>query len=51
MVVSPDGEQIAHVIERAPSGISPEELGQRAAASLRDRGALELLTPLATDSV
>ena len=43
MVVSPDGEQIAHVIERAPLDIAPEELGQRAAASLKARGALELL--------
>jgi|HubBroStandDraft_6_1064221.scaffolds.fasta_scaffold97953_2 hydroxymethylbilane synthase len=51
MVVSPDGDQIAHVIERAPHDIGPEELGQRAAAALKARGALELLTQLATDSV
>lgn len=43
MVVSPDGEQIAHVIEKAQQGIAPEELGQRAAESLKARGALELL--------
>ena len=49
MVVSPDGDQIADVIERAPQGIAAEELGQRAAEALKARGALELLTPLATD--
>ena len=43
MVVSPDGDQIAHVIERAPQGASAEELGQRAADALKARGALELL--------
>ena len=43
MVVSPDGEQVAHVIERAPQGIAAEELGQRAAEALKGRGALELL--------
>jgi hydroxymethylbilane synthase len=43
MVVSPDGEQIAHVIEKAPHGIAPEELGHRAAEALKARGALELL--------
>jgi len=43
MAVSPDGEQVAHVIEKAACGISPEELGQRATDSLKARGALELL--------
>ncbi|HEX4155101.1 MAG TPA: hydroxymethylbilane synthase [Acidobacteriaceae bacterium] len=43
MVVSPDGEQVAHVIEKAPPGIPPEELGHRAAEALKARGALELL--------
>lgn len=43
MVVSPDGEQVAQVIERAQQGASPEELGQRAADALKARGALELL--------
>ena len=43
MVVSPDGDQIAHVIEHAPQGITPEEFGQRAAEALRARGAMELL--------
>jgi hydroxymethylbilane synthase len=51
MIVSPDGEQIAQVIEQAGKGIDPEELGQRAAEALRARGALELLTQLATDPV
>jgi hydroxymethylbilane synthase len=44
MVVSPDGDQVAHMIERAPIDIAPEELGQRAAEALRARGAMELLT-------
>lgn len=48
MVVSPDGEQVAHVIEKAPQGIPAEDLGQRAAEALKSRGALELL---AQDSV
>ena len=43
MVVSPDGDQIAHVIERAPLDIAPEELGQRVAEALRARGATDLL--------
>ena len=43
MVVSPDGDQIAHIIERAPHDIAPEDLGQRAAEALRARGAMELL--------
>jgi hydroxymethylbilane synthase len=51
MVVSPDGDQIAHVVERAPLDVAPEELGQRAAESLKVRGALELLAPLTADSV
>jgi hydroxymethylbilane synthase len=51
MVVSPDGEQIAQVIERAPQGITPEDIGERAAEALKGRGALELLTQLTADSV
>lgn len=43
MVVSPDGEQIVYVRERAPQAISPEELGHRAAEALKQRGALDLL--------
>jgi hydroxymethylbilane synthase len=46
MVVSPDGEQIAHVIEKSPQGIAAGELGYRAAESLKARGALELLNDL-----
>ncbi len=44
MAVSPDGEQIAHVIERASLDIADEALGGRAAESLRARGAMELLS-------
>lgn len=51
MVVSADGEQIVQVLERAPQGITPEDLGSRAAEALKSRGALELLTQLTTDSV
>jgi hydroxymethylbilane synthase len=43
MVAAPDGEAIAHYIEKAPRGISPTELGQLAAAGLTARGARELL--------
>ncbi len=51
MVVSPDGEQVAQVLDRAPQGIGPEELGERAAEALNQRGALELLAQLASESV
>jgi hypothetical protein len=51
MAVSPDGDQIAHVIERASLETAPEELGHRAAEALKARGALDLLTQLATDSI
>ena len=44
MVVSPDGEQVAHVIHCAPSGISAGELGAAAAETLTARGALQLLS-------
>jgi hydroxymethylbilane synthase len=43
MVVSPDGEQVAHVLHRAPVGTSACELGAAAAAALTDHGALEML--------
>ena len=33
-VAAPDGEQVAHIIERAPVGITAEAFGQRAAAAL-----------------
>ncbi len=42
-VAALDGEEVAHIIERAPIGISAGELGQRAAAALEARGALALL--------
>ncbi len=43
MVAAPDGEAIAHYIEKASRGISPTELGQLAANGLTARGARELL--------
>lgn len=42
-VASSDGDEVAHVLERAPLGISALELGQRAAEGLKARGALQLL--------
>jgi hydroxymethylbilane synthase len=44
MVVSPDGEQVVHVVEKAPQGIPSTELGDRAARALKERGAEELLS-------
>jgi hydroxymethylbilane synthase len=43
MVVSADGDQVAHVVHRAPLGSSPDEIGNAAADQLQARGALELL--------
>jgi len=43
MVVSPDGEQIAQVIQRAPIGTAATNLGQSVAEALKAKGALELL--------
>jgi len=43
MVVSADGDQVAHVLHKAPQGISAAELGQIVAEELKARGALELL--------
>jgi hydroxymethylbilane synthase len=43
MVVSPDGEQVAQVLERSSQGISAQELGCRVAEALKARGAMELL--------
>jgi hydroxymethylbilane synthase len=43
MVVSPDGDQVVQVLEQAPHGIAAQELGERAAAALKSRGAMELL--------
>jgi hydroxymethylbilane synthase len=43
MVVSPDGDQVAQVLERSPRGISAQELGHRAAEALKAHGAMEML--------
>ncbi len=43
MVVSPDGEAVAQVLQKAPLGTPASELGAVVAAELTDRGALELL--------
>lgn len=43
MVVSPDGEQVAHVVHKASLGTSACELGSAVASELKARGALELL--------
>ncbi len=43
MVVSPDGEAVAHVLHKAPVGTPATELGATVAAELTARGALELL--------
>jgi hydroxymethylbilane synthase len=43
MVVSPDGEAVAHVLEKAPLNTPAFELGAAAAAELTARGALDLL--------
>lgn len=50
MAVSPDGEQVAQVLDHSPQGINPEELGQRAAEALKQRGALDFLTQLSPDA-
>jgi hydroxymethylbilane synthase len=44
MVVSPDGEQVAHVIEKAPQATPHDVLGASVAEALIARGALELLS-------
>jgi hydroxymethylbilane synthase len=43
MVVSPDGDQVAHVVQRAPVITAATDLGQSVAEALIARGALELL--------
>ena len=43
MVVSPDGEGVAHVVVKAPQATPPSELGQQTADLLKARGAMELL--------
>jgi hydroxymethylbilane synthase len=44
MIVSPDGEQVAHVLHKAPLSAPADVFGQQVAADLTARGALELLT-------
>jgi len=43
MVVSPDGEQLAHVVHKTPYITPPQSLGIAVAEALKARGALELL--------
>jgi len=43
MVVSPDGDRAAHVLQQAAFGTAAEELGQSVAKALVVRGALEML--------
>jgi len=44
MIVSPDGDQIAQVLQTAPVGTAATDLGQSVAETLKSRGALELLS-------
>ena len=46
-VVSPDGEQVAHIVKKAPVGTAATDLGQSAAEALIARGALDLLKQIA----
>jgi hydroxymethylbilane synthase len=43
MVASPDGEEVAHVIQRPPIGTAAIDLGHSVAEALKARGALQLL--------
>jgi hydroxymethylbilane synthase len=43
MVASPDGEEAAHILEKAPLNTPAIDLGQRAAQALTALGALDLL--------
>jgi len=45
MVVAEDGDQVAHVIQRAPMVTAAEDFGSSVAEALVARGALELLQP------
>ncbi len=49
MVVSPDGDQVAHVLQKASSSMAAIDLGQSGAEALRVRGALELLQQQMTE--
>jgi hydroxymethylbilane synthase len=44
MVVAPDGEQVIHVLKKAPVGIAAADLGHSVAEELKARGAVELLS-------
>ncbi len=43
MVVSPDGDEVAHVLHKTPCITPPQSLGLAVAEALKARGALELL--------
>ena len=43
MVASPDGEAVAHVLQKASFGVDPLELASATAEELRSRGGAELL--------
>jgi hydroxymethylbilane synthase len=43
MVVSPDGERVAHVLQKAPIGTAATDFGESVADALKARGAMELL--------
>jgi hydroxymethylbilane synthase len=45
MIVSADGDQIAHVSQQAPFNTPAEALGQQVAEALESRGALDILVP------
>jgi hydroxymethylbilane synthase len=47
MIVSPDGDQVAHVLQRAPIGTAATDLGCSVADALMARGALDLLAQTA----
>jgi hydroxymethylbilane synthase len=47
MVVSPDGDQIAHVVETKPFGTPASDLGHLVAEALKARGAIDLLNQAA----
>jgi hydroxymethylbilane synthase len=49
MVVSPDGEQVAHVLHKVKQGIPALEFGAMVAEDLRRRGAMELLSGTAVE--
>ncbi len=44
MVVSPDGDQVAYVLQKAVAGTAATDLGESVAEALKARGALDLLS-------